>query len=173
MGNIQTSERIPLETLDQWIRQYEKGLLRLCCFYLRDWHAAEDAVQETFLKACKAYASFRGESQVKTWLIQIALNQCRDMRRSSWYRYIDRRISPDSLPLAAPPPSADHLALSTAIMQLKPKYMEVVLLYFYEGYSMKEIAGMLHITEAAVSIRLTKAKQKLKTELEGEEPHET
>ncbi len=172
MGNIQTSERIPLETLDQWVLQYEKDLLRLCCIYLRDWSAAEDAVQETFLKAYKAHASFRGESHVKTWLIQIALNQCRDMRRNSWYRYIDRRISLDSLPLAAPPPSAENLALSTAIMQLKPKYMEVVLLYFYEGYSMKEIAHMLHITEAAVSIRLTKAKQKLRTELEGGENHE-
>ena len=54
-------------------------------------------------------------------------------------------------------------------MKLKPKYMEAVLLYFYEGYSMKEIGQMLNITEAAVSGRLQKAKQKLRQELEGGE----
>ena len=52
-------------------------------------------------------------------------------------------------------------------MKLKPKYMEAVLLYFYEGYSMKEIGEMLNITEAAVSDRIRKAKQKLRQELEG------
>jgi RNA polymerase sigma-70 factor (ECF subfamily) len=57
-------------------------------------------------------------------------------------------------------------------MRLNPKYLEVVLLYYYEGYRMKEIAQMLGITEAAVSTRIRKAKQKLKNELEGGEEHE-
>ena len=167
MGEIQVPDLTPLEQLDQWILAYEKDLLRICCVYLRDWSAAEDAVQETFLKAYKQMDSFRGDSHVKTWLTQIALNQCRDMRRSTWYRFIDPRVSIDRLPLASPAPSADRLALHTAIMQLKPKYLEVVLLYYYEGYRMKEISQMLHITEAAVSTRLRKAKEKLKHELEG------
>ena len=62
--------------------------------------------------------------------------------------------------------------LTLAIMKLKPKYMEAVLLYFYEGYSMKEIGEMLRITEAAVSGRLLKAKQKLRQTLEGGERDE-
>lgn len=167
MGMIQAPDQTPLEQLDQWIQAYEKDLLRICCLYLRDWNAAEDAVQETFLKAYKQMDSFRGDSHVKTWLTQIALNQCRDMRRSTWYRFIDSRVSIEHLPIASPPPSADRMALNTAIMKLRPKYMEVVLLYYYEGYRMKEIAQMLHITEAAVSTRIRKAKQKLKLELEG------
>lgn len=169
MGSVQAPEQIPLDMLDQWIMAYEKDLLRICCVYLRDWSAAEDAVQETFLKAYKARSAFRGDSQVKTWLIQIALNQCRDMRRSAWYRYIDPRINPEKLPLSSPPPSAEHLALQMAIMKLKPKYLEAVLLYFYEGYPMKEVARLLKITESAVSVRIQKAKQKLKAELEGGE----
>ena len=172
MGKIQAPELTPLDQLDQWILAYEKDLLRICCMYLRDWSAAEDAVQETFLKAYRQMDSFRGESHVKTWLTQIALNQCRDMRRSAWYRYVDARVSIDQLPVTTPPPSADHLALSMAIMKLRPRYLEVVLLYFYEGYRMKEIARMLHITEAAVSARIRKAKQKLKIELEGGNDHE-
>ena len=172
MGKNQAPDLTPLDQLDQWIQAYEKDLLRICCLYLRDWSAAEDAVQETFLKAYRQMGSFRGESHVKTWLTQIALNQCRDMRRGAWYRYIDSRISIEHLPIASPPPSADHLALTMAIMKLRPKYLEVVLLYFYEGYRMSEIARMLHITEAAVSTRIRKAKQKLRLELEGGNDHD-
>ncbi len=172
MGGIPAPEQTPLEKLDEWIRAYEKDLLRICCLYLRDWSMAEDAVQETFLKAYKQMDTFRGDSHEKTWLTRIALNQCRDMRRSAWYRFVDPRVSIDRLPAVSPPPSAEHLALTTAIAKLRPKDMEVVLLYYYEGYRMKEIAQMLHITEAAVSIRIRKAKEKLKDELEGGKDHD-
>jgi len=170
---IQAPNQIPADRLDRMVRQYEKELLRICFTYLRDRAAAEDAVQETFLKAFKHIASFRGESSEKTWLIRIAINCCRDYRRSAWYRYMDFRVTIDQLPiLSSAPPSDDHIALTTAIMKLKPKYLEVVLLYFYEGYPIREIAGMLNLTEGAVSSRLHKAKQKLRDELEGGEDDE-
>ena len=155
------------------VRQYEKDLLRICWVYLRDRSAAEDAVQETFLKAFRNLDSFRGESSEKTWLTRIAINCCRDLRKSAWYRYVDPRISVDRLPtLSSAPPSDEHIALTMAIMKLKPKYLEVVLLYFYEGYSIREIANMLRLTEGAVSSRFRKAKQKLRDELEGGEGNE-
>ena len=155
------------------VRRYEKDLLRICCVYLRDRTAAEDVVQETFIKAFRNMDSFRGESSEKTWLIRIAINCCRDYRRSAWFRYIDRRVSIEQLPiLSSAPPSDEHIALTMAIMKLKPKYLEAVLLYFYEGYSMKEIASMLTLTEGAVSSRIHKAKQKLRDELKGGEDDE-
>ena len=172
MGMIQAPDQTSADRLDQMVQLYEKDLLRICCLYLRDRNTAEDIVQETFLKAYRNMDSFRGESSEKTWLIRIALNCCRDYRRSAWYRYMDRRVSADRLPLSSEAPSDEHLALTLAIMKLKPKYLEVVLLYFYEGYPVKEIANMLDITEAAVSIRLRKAKEQLKEELEGGEDDE-
>ena len=173
MGMIQAPNQTPADRLDQMVRQYEKDLLRVCCIYLRDRTAAEDVVQETFLKAYRNLDSFRGESSEKTWLMRIAINCCRDYRRSAWYRYIDNRVSIDQLPtLSTAPPSDEHIALTMAIMKLKPKYMEVVLLYFYEGCPIKEIAGMLNLTEAAVSTRIHKAKRKLRDELEGGEDDE-
>lgn len=173
MGMIQAPNQTPADRLDRMVRQYEKDLLRICCVYLRDRTAAEDAVQETFLKAFRNLSSFRGESSEKTWLIRIAINCCRDHRRSAWYRYVDARVSLDQLPaLSSAPPSDEHIALTMAIMKLKPKYLEVVLLYFYEGYPMKEIAKTLSLTEAAVSGRIHKAKLKLKNELEGGEDDE-
>ena len=160
MGMIQAPNQTPADRLDRMVQQYEKDLLRICCIYLRNRTAAEDVVQETFLKAFKNMDTFRGESSEKTWLIRIAINCCRDYRRSAWYRYIDFRVSVDQLPImSSAPPSDDHIA-------------EVVLLYFYEGYPIKEIAKMLNLTEAAVSSRIHKAKQKLKAELEGGEDDE-
>lgn len=168
MGMIQTPDQSPIDRLDQMVRRYEKELLRICCIYLTDRAAAQDAVQETFLRAFRSMNSFRGESSEKTWLIRIAINCCRDFRRSRWYRHIDPRVSVDQLPISSyNPPNDEHIALTVAIMKLKPKYIEVILLYFYEGYSMKEIAEMLGLTEAAVSVRIRKAKQKLRNELEG------
>ena len=173
MGMIQAPNQTPADQLDRMVRQYEKDLLRICCVYLRDRTAAEDVVQETLIKAFRNLDSFRGESSEKTWLIRIALNCCRDYRRSAWYRYMDRRVSIEQLScLSSAPPSEEHIALTMAIMKLKPKYLEVVLLYFYEGYHMKEIANMLNLTEGAVSSRIHKAKQKLKDELEWGEDDE-
>ena len=173
MGMIQAPNQTPADRLDQMVRRYEKDLLRICCVYMRDRSAAEDAVQDTFLKAFRKMDSFRGESSEKTWLIRIAINCCRDLRKSAWYRYVDPRVSVDQLPVSPfAPPSDEHIALTTAIMKLKPKYLEVVLLYFYEGYPIREIASMLRLTEGAVSSRIRKAKLKLKDELEGGEDDE-
>ena len=166
MGMIQAPDQTSADRLDHMIQMYEKDLLKICCLYLRDRSAAEDIVQDTFLKAFRSMDSFRGESSEKTWLIRIALNGCRDYRRSAWYRYMDRRVSADRLPLSSDAPSDEHLALTLAVMKLKPKYLEAVLLYFYEGYPIKDIAQMLNVTEAAVSTRLRKAKEQLKNELE-------
>lgn len=167
LGMVQAPNQTREERLDHLIQLYEKDLLRLCCLYLRDWSVAEDIVQDAFLKAYKSMDRYRGECSEKTWLIKIAINCCKDYRRSAWYRYVDKRVSAEALPVSSMQPSDEHIALTTAIMKLRPKYMEAVLLYFYEGYSMKEIAEMLGITEAAVSSRMHKARLKLKDELEG------
>ena len=74
------------EMLAHMVAEYEVILLRTCYMYLHDKALAEDATQETFLKAYKALDSFRGESSEKTWLMRIAMNTCRDMKRSAWFR---------------------------------------------------------------------------------------
>ena len=58
MGMIQAPNQTPADRLDQMVQQYEKDLLRICCIYLRDRTAAEDVVQETFLKAFRSMDSF-------------------------------------------------------------------------------------------------------------------
>ena len=76
--------------IEELIDLYGDGILRLCILYLGDRQLAEDAFQETLIKAWKKWDGFRGESSVKTWLTRIAVNTCRDMLRSGWFRTMRR-----------------------------------------------------------------------------------
>ena len=73
------------------VNTYQTQLLRMCYLHLQDKGLAEDAVQETFLKAYRALPAYRGESNIKTWLMRIAINSCRDAQRSGWWKHISRR----------------------------------------------------------------------------------
>ena len=68
------------ERFSQLVSQYQRQLLHMCAMYLHDESTAEDAVQETFLKAYRALPQFRHDCSEKTWLMRIAMNTCRDMR---------------------------------------------------------------------------------------------
>ena len=86
--------------LENAMAQYETPLLRLCCALLGDAALAEDAVQDTFIRAWRALPHFRGDSSEKTWLTHIAVNVCRDLHyKSSVILRIHRKRSvPDPLP---------------------------------------------------------------------------
>lgn len=168
MSIVTDPDKLKKERLSELMTRYEKDLLRMCCVYLRDASMAEDAVQETFIKAYKALDAFRGESSERTWLYAIATNVCRDIRRLAWYRYVDRRVDFDQLPVPAAPPTETSMALMTEVMRLPRKYMEVVWLYYYEDMNLREIGQLLGVTPSAVSHRLMKAKGMLRSVLEGE-----
>ena len=88
------------DLLERMIRDYGDALLRTCYLYLKDYHLAEDAVQETLIKAMKHYGGFRHHSDEKTWLTRIAINCCKNMIRKKWYRQereeLDGAASPDT-----------------------------------------------------------------------------
>lgn len=153
------------------MQRYRADLLRIGYLYLRDAGLAEDAAQETFVKAYRAMDTFRGESSEKTWLMRIAVNTCKDMRRSAWFKYVDRRIKPESLPHASQPFSAQDEALTLAVMALPRKQMDAVILYYYQGMDLKEVADTLGVAVSTVSTRLRSARMKLETALKGDTAH--
>ena len=155
------------EQLNHMVLTYEKDLLRLCAVYLRDVELARDAVQETFLKAYRRMDRFEGKSSEKTWLMRIAINTCKDMQRGGWFRHVDRNAVLEDLPLPVSPPSVEHIALTSAIMALPRKYMEVILLHCDQGMNIRETAQALGITPPAVINRLKKARNELRIALEG------
>ena len=169
MSRIKGPDRAqdPNHELERLVLQYQQSLLRTCFLYLRDRTLAEDAVQETFLKAYRSLASFRGECSEKTWLMKIAMNTCCDLRRAHRLRRIDPRRIPELLPQAAEPFAPAEEALVTQVMQLPRKLREVILLYYYQDMTVTEIAVSLGISQSSVSGRLKRARGKLRTLLEG------
>lgn len=160
-------ERIEREVwLEDAMNRWERSLMRTCYAYLGDVSLAEDAVQETFLKAWKGFERFRGESQEKTWLMRIAMNTCKDIRRSAWFRHIDRSATLDQLPEGIEPFTAKDDTLTRTVMALKPRIREVVLLHWYQQLSGDETAKALGVSRSTVYNRLEKAQKLLRKELE-------
>ena len=161
-----TSDRpVDWETL---VTENENRLYRAALAILGDPQEAEDAVQETFLKAYRALDRFRGDAEEKTWLLRNAINTCRDLRRSAWFRHVDRKVTLDGLgePASAQEWSEWDDTLTRAVMGLKPKYREAVLLCCYQCLTGQEAASLLKISRSAVMNRLRQAKAILRKELE-------
>lgn len=167
MGSVKAPDSHPEILLERLIREHQVSLKRLCYLYLHDEALAEDAVQETFLKAFRSIRAFRGEAAEKTYLTRIAINTCKDMLRSSWFRHIDRRMTVEMLPVQQEIKDPYHLEVAVAVMNLPRKLREVLLLYYYRGLNTLEIADILNITQPAVTGRLKRAREKLKDALKG------
>ena len=148
------------------VDQYQGMLLRMCYVYLRDQELARDAVQETFLKAYRGLSTFRSESSVKTWLIQIAINTCKSMRRSAWWRYIDRRVTPEDIPQTVMMTEEDDMDVMCDIMQLPSNLKEVIMLYYWQEMNVTEIAQALGVSQSTVSRRLNHARKRLRDVLD-------
>lgn len=153
------------QAFQKLVDEYQLPLLRMCILQLRDAELAKDAVQETFIKAYRAMPEFRGESSLRTWLMRIAINTCRDMQRSWWHRHVS--TTPDEPILTTEDVSDEAIAVTAAIAKLPPKLKETVLLYYYQNMQLSDIAQVLHISISSVSGRLKRARNKLRTELKG------
>lgn len=151
--------------IDRLMRQHGSQLLRLCAMLLEDASLAQDAVQETFLKAYRCWNSWRGEASEKTWLTAIAVNVCRDYRRSAWFRRVLRDIDIADLPERGVPFAFPDDTVITAVMGLPEKLREAVLLRYYQGMTHEEIASALRISDRAVRQRLNRANAILRAQL--------
>ncbi len=154
------------QCLEHLIDEHGGQLLRLCTLYLGDAHLAEDAVQETLIRAWRGMRSFRGESSENTWVTRIAMNVCKSWLRTPWKR---RRASSEELDsLFAPPDDPDiDDTLPRAIMALPRKYREVVVLHYYQELKAREIAELLKLPVSTVTARLSRARKKLREHLKG------
>ena len=168
MGVVQgpDSDQDQNECFERLVNQCQASLLRTCYMYLRDREQAEDAVQETFFKAYRNFGAFRGESAEKTWLMKIAINTCRDMRKTGWFLHMDRKVTPEMLPEASVPFEDIEEGLIVEVMNLPLRLREVVLLYYYQNMDTNEIAQTLGIARSSVSGRLQRARKILREILE-------
>ena len=134
------------ECFEQIVSEYQTQLRRLCCVLLKDMHLAEDAVQETFLKAYRSMGQFRND--------------------------VDRSVRIEDLPEPEAPADPEDTGLYETVLRLPARQREVVLLYFYQNMTMQEVSDILQISVSNVSRRLESARKALRKQLEEDEKHE-
>ena len=167
MNFVEVPSRVQEAELERIMTQYGNSLLRMCYIYLRDASLAEDAVQDTFLKAYKKLGTFRHESSEQSWLMRIAINTCKDYGRSSWFRRVDRKVTLESLPEAAHEPVMTDSTVVDEVMRLPAKYKDVILLRYYQEMKLAQISETLGIPRDTIKSRIKHANKVLHQRLEG------
>lgn len=153
-----------------WVSRYSDTLLRLCFIQLQDRVLAEDALQETFIKAWRAMPRYEQSAiqNDKAWLSRIALNVCRDMRRSGWMRHMKGAVAIDALPPSQLVALPEDRSLLLDVMNLPEKYRQVIVLYHYERLTLRDVGEVLGIDPSTVYSRLKKAEALLRRTLTEE-----
>ncbi len=152
-------------TFEARIRLLEPKLYRTAYALLWNDADAADAMQECILKAWRKLGSLKDEERFDAWTMRILVNECRDAQRRGRHRPLpfDEAIDADA---AQEAPA--ELGLQEALRALAPKYRLPLLLHHMDGYSLGEIAPMLHLPVGTVKGRLYQARKQLKTLLEKE-----
>ena len=120
MEHAEVPGMIREQRLSRWIEEYSDPILRTCFVYLSDRAQAEDATQDTWIKAWKHMDDFerKGIANEKAWLLRIAINTCKDYRRSAWFRHVDRSKALDELPPQLTAVEAEDRTVTLTVMDL-------------------------------------------------------
>ena len=146
------------ELFEQVYERYGPSLYRFCLVQMKHPADAEDILQEVFCKRLYQAPGFKSPEHERNWLFRVALNLCRD----EWRR---RRRS--ELPLEAAAGAAiapEELSLLDQVADLPEKQRTALHLYYYEGYSLREIARLLDVTVPTVKMRLKRGREALREE---------
>lgn len=151
------------EDFEAVVTKHENRLYRTALAITGNMSDAEDIVQEVFLRAYEKAPEFESKEHEKAWLIRVTVNLCNSRLRSPWRK----RTVPllDSYPASDP---EQHVLLEQ-VMALPPKYRTVIHLFYYEGYSIKDISELTGQRESTVRSHLTRARQKLKSVLKEDD----
>lgn len=149
------------ENFTSLAQKYMDSVFRLAFSYLKSRADADDVTQNVLLALYRTDKAFESEAHVKNWLIRVTVNECKKFWRSPWRRAedIDAYVSALSFE------DRDSRALFDAIMALDKKYRAVIVLHYYEGYSIREMAEILGAPTGTVGVWLSRARERLKLEL--------
>ncbi len=146
------------------VRDHKDTVFRVAFSYMKDPDDAEDITQNVFLKLFQCKTAFESLEHLRSWLIRVTINECKSVFRMPWRRR--ENIEDYAQQLAMPSP--EHTELFLSVMGLPEKYRVVIYLFYYEGYSTEEIAGLIDRPPATVRTRLARGRKRLKTILTEE-----
>lgn len=149
------------------VSQYADMILRISYQYLKQTCDAEDICQSVFLKYLTANLRFQSPEHEKAWIIRTTINACKDHLKSAFFR----RTAPleEAEAVAAAPVQVPDTDLLKAMKRLPRNYRISIYLYYYEGYSAREIGTMLGKNEATINQYLSRGRRKLRTYLTEED----
>lgn len=150
-------------TIEEAAKKYSPMLYRICVVMLGNEADAQDAVQDTFCKYLEHRKRFQNEEHEKAWLIKVAQNRCRDLRRFH-LRHPQAELSEVSASYENPEYSGILAELAALPMSVKA----AVYLHYIEGYKTTEVSEILGISVNAVKKRLQRGREMLRLKLEEE-----
>ncbi len=153
------------DAFERLARAYGDAVFRVAFHALGSRMDAEDVSQTALLKLYQTDKPFASDDHAKHWLLRVTVNECRKLLRAPWRK----RVLPLEDYDAPTSASEDHSDVLAAVMALKPKYRLCVYLYYYEDWSVREVARALEARESTVQTWLARAREKLKQTLSGEQ----
>lgn len=128
-----------------------------------------DAIQETLISAYKSFNTLENEEYFKSWITRILINKCYDIiKKNKKVTYINNQLE-ISENASYYDIYKDESLLECVLNQIEPDLRLATVLYYYDGFSVKEIAEMLNIPEGTVKSRLSRARDKIYDILKKEE----
>lgn len=152
------------EKFEAFATKYMDMIYRIAYSWMKNSHDANDITQEVLIRLYETDKAFESETHIKNWLIKVTINQCKMFFRSPWRNVEDVFQYAESIGVE----DTCQLGLFSAVMKLDKKYRVPLMLFYYEGYSTKEVALFLGTNEKTISTRLYRAKNKLKEYLNEE-----
>lgn len=148
--------------IEQVVERYAGMITRVAWQHLGSKADAEDVMQDVFVRLM-AQDAFENEAHLRAWLIRVAINRCKDINKSGWRS--------KTVPLADEWPGAAQGMDETLaeVMRLRPNDRTVLYLYYYEGYTIAELAVILGQNPNTVNSRLARARKKLRAVLQPEQ----
>lgn len=150
------------DVISEALHKYGDMVRRICFMYLRNYSDVEDVFQEVFLKLMQTEIAFENEEHKKAWLCRITINKCKDVLKSFWRKNVSS-LENMELPFED---NTENEVIRT-VLSLPPKYKDVIYLFYYEEYSVPEIARLLAQKENTVYSNLHRVRGMLKQKLGG------
>lgn len=157
------------EPVQELIGLYQNNIYAAAFSICKNAQDAEDVVQETFIQYHMSKNQFESQQHIRAWLIRVAINKAKNVNHTFW-RKNKVPLEEHMETLAFETPKSQNLF--ETVMKLPEKYRTAIHLFYYEDYGVKEIAGILRISESNVKTRLSRGRKLLKESLQEEWDHD-
>ncbi len=153
------------QSMNELVGRYRDNLFAIAFNICKNAADSDDIVQETFLQYYLTRKEFESGQHIRAWLIRIAINKAKNASRTFWVQHkVPLEEYMETLAFETP----EDQTLFEKVMTLPQKYRLVIHLYYYEDYSVREIAEALKLTESNVKARLSRGRGKLREMLKEE-----